>query len=129
MAYRATDAMWAEAVAVLARADRLHRQFFRPSPVGWEPPIDIVETGRELVLTAALPGVGLDDLEVVIRPGELELRGIRRLPDALRTARVHRMEIPHGRFERHVRLPPGEYELGRPQLVAGCLTLVLRKLP
>ena len=38
------------------------------------------------------------------------------------------MELPHGRFERRVTLPPGRYELVRRELVDGCLTVILRKL-
>ena len=41
--------MWAEACALLDRAEQLHRQFFEPSREGgrharWEPPIDVFET-------------------------------------------------------------------------------------
>jgi len=41
---------------------------------------------------------------------------------------VHRLEIPHGRFERRVALPPGSYEVERKELVNGCLLLGLKKL-
>ena len=39
--------MWGDALSLLDRADRLHRQFFRPAAARvptWEPPIDVVET-------------------------------------------------------------------------------------
>ena len=57
MARTVADLMWADALARLARADRLHQEFFRPAPTGWEPPVDLLETEQELILMAALPGV------------------------------------------------------------------------
>ncbi len=64
----------------------------------------------------------------MVGAGELAIVGIRRLPNVPRPARIHRMELPHGRFERRVCLPPGTYEITRRDLDEGCLTIVLRKL-
>ncbi len=123
----AANLMWAEALAIVARADRLHREFFRPAPAGWEPPVDLLENAEELILIAALPGVRVADVDLVISRSELAIIGTRRLPVLLGPTRIHRMELPHGRFERRVALPPGAYELVRRDLVDGCLTVVLRK--
>ena len=58
------DWMWSEACDTLARAERLHRQFFQPRGSGaWEPPVDILETEREVLIFVALPGVSLDKAE------------------------------------------------------------------
>lgn len=120
--------MWADALAAVARADRLHREFFRPAPSGWEPPVDLLETADELIVIAALPGVRAADVDLVVGRGEIAVIGTRRLPRVPGPARIHRMEVPHGRFERRVALPPGAYEIARRDLVDGCLTIVLRKL-
>lgn len=125
----ATNLMWADALAIVARADRLHREFFRPAATGWEPPVDLLETPGELILIAALPGVCAADVELVVSHRELAIVGVRRLPALPGPTRVHRMELPHGRFERHIALPPGSYELVRRDLLDGCLTIVLRKAP
>ena len=66
--------------------------------------------------------------EVVIGGSELAIVGTRRWPASLRSALVHRMELPHGRFERRLGLPPGTFEIVRHDLVDGCLTIALRKL-
>jgi len=124
----AANLMWADALAIVARADRLNREFFRPAPSGWEPPVDLLETADELILVAALPGVRVADVELVIAGGELAIVGTRRLPALLGPTRIHRMELPHGHFERRVALPHGAYELSRRDLVDGCLTVVLRKV-
>jgi len=125
----ATNLMWADALAIVARADRLHREFFRPAATGWEPPVDLLETPDELILIAALPGVRVADVELVVSHRELAIVGVRRLPVLPGPTRVHRMELPHGRFERRISLPAGSYELVRRDLVDGCLTIVLRKAP
>lgn len=128
MPRNAADLMWADALAAVARADRLHRDFFRPAPGGWEPPVDLLETSGGLILVAALPGVRVADVDLVIGRGEIAVIGTRRLPRLPGPARIHRMEIPHGHFERRVTLPPGSYELVGRELVDGCLTVTLRKL-
>ena len=122
------DKMWADAVAMLDRADRIHREFFRPGAAGWEPPVDLLESSSELIIIAALPGVKAGDIDLVIGSGELAIVGTRRMPAVPRPARIHRLELPHGQFERRVRLPPGAYKLTGRDLADGCLTIVLRKL-
>jgi len=99
---------------MLARAERMHREFFRPvrSPAmapasvpTWEPPVDVLETGREVLVLVALPGVDIDHAQAVIEDGDLVIAGTRILPPELRTATIHRLELPQGRFHRRLRLP------------------------
>jgi HSP20 family protein len=124
----ASDILWAEAVSALARVDRLHRDFFRPDPRGWEPPVDVLETRDELVIMAALPGISTEEVEIVVHEDSLSIVGIRRLPPFLQRARVLRMELPHGRFERRVGIPSGRYEMTRRDLTDGLLVVILRRL-
>jgi HSP20 family molecular chaperone IbpA len=123
--------MWAEACAMLERAEGLHRQFFQPavSPrrANWEPPVDIFETERELLIIAALPGVESRDLEVAIDGITLVVAGVRHPPFDTRGASVHRLEIPYGRFERRIRLPAVPLQLSRSELERGCLQVSLAK--
>jgi len=49
------------------------------------------------------------------------------LPPELRTATIHRLELPQGRFERRVRLPTGRYRDVRRSAADGCLVVTLRK--
>jgi HSP20 family protein len=122
--------MWSEACRLLDRADSLHRRFFQvgAEPVGWQPPADVYETEHELLIEIALPGVAAEDLEVGVEAGLLVVRGERGLPAIPGPAVIRRMELPHGRFERRIRLPPGKYEFAKRALSEGCLQLVLRKL-
>jgi HSP20 family protein len=125
--------MWAEACALLGEADRLQRQFFRlatleRTPPAWEPPVDVFEDERELVVVVAMPGVPSDRVEVRNEQHVLVVRGTRSLPIDGSRQRVRRLEIPYGAFERRIALPPGRLEIETPELVQGCLVIRIRKL-
>jgi HSP20 family molecular chaperone IbpA len=124
--------MWSEACEMLARAERLHRQLFQPvrslsHPPAWEPPADVLETEREVLVIVALPGVNADRVEAAIEGNELVLGGKRTFPAELGTAVIHRLELPQGRFERRLRLPAGRYIDIRRSFMDGCLVVVLKK--
>ena len=128
---RLHDWMWSEAVDMLSRADRMNRQAFRPAATprpSWEPPVDVLETEHEVLIFAALPGVSLDQVDASIEDGQLVIVGHRTLPEQLRTAVIHRMELPQGRFERRIPLPPGRYGLVARALIDGCLVVSLGKI-
>jgi len=124
--------MWAEACEMLARAERLHREMFRPVgsvtllPV-WEPPVDILETEREVLVLVALPGVDVERVDAAIEGRHLLIAGTRILPPELRTAIIHRLELPQGRFERRLPLPAGHYSSVHRAVSHGCLLITLQK--
>ena len=123
--------MWQRARAILEQADRGQRPV-RPRESGgrptWEPPADVFETPTEVWVVVALPGVEPSDVSVEFDGQGVTVRGSRHLPSGFRGAGVHRLEIPHGHFERFVELPPGTYELGRHSAIDGCFFLRLVKL-
>jgi len=123
--------MWAEALGMLERAERLQRDFFRPGvpAAAWEPPVDVLETADELWIIAALPGVEPGDLQVTIEGDSIRIAGHRRFPSALRGAAIHRLELPNGRFERRIRMRGMQLTLARSELANGCLFLGLVKQP
>jgi HSP20 family protein len=124
--------MLSEAIEQLARAERMHRQFFSLKAAAesqvssWEPPIDVLETDDELLIFVALPGVDPEEVEAIIADGVLIVSGQRTLPRELRDARIHRLELPQGRFERRIALPTGRYAVSR-FAVNGCIVLRLAK--
>jgi HSP20 family protein len=134
MASRDVEAwMWSEACDMLARAERMHRQFFQLQPStlrspAWEPPADVLETEREVLVLVALPGINADRVETAIEDGDLLIAGLRVLPAELRNAVIHRLELPQGRFERRLPLPAGRYDDVRRVAVDGCLLIKLRKV-
>jgi HSP20 family protein len=125
--------MWSQACEMLARAERLNRELFRPLgsvarlPT-WEPPVDMLETEHEVLVLVALPGVNAERVEAILDGSELVVAGTRVLPSELRTAVIHRLELPQGRFERRVPLPAGRYSAVSRSAIDGCLLITLRKL-
>jgi HSP20 family protein len=123
--------MLSEAVEVLMRADRMHREVFQLRPTSarpaWEPPVDMLETNDEVLIFIALPGVAAERVDATIEDGTLIVSGRRVLPPQLRTAIIHRLELPQGRFERRIALPPGLYDGIARTVDDGCLLISLRK--
>lgn len=123
--------MLSEAIETLARAERMHRQLFQlrhaTGRLCWEPPVDVLETDREVLILVALPGVDPDQVSAVIEDGMLVVSGRRVLPPELRNAVIHRLELPQGRFERRVPLPAGRYSGVRHAAGNGCLLISLHK--
>ncbi len=125
--------MWAEACALLDRAEQLHRQFFEPASEGtrsarWEPPIDVLETERQLRIIVALPGVAPEAVQVHTEGGILTILGSRPLPGRGENANIVRLEIPYGSFERRIALQLNRLRLAERELVNGCLVLTFVKL-
>jgi HSP20 family molecular chaperone IbpA len=122
--------MFAEACAMLKQAEQLHRQFFEPSEgtcaARWEPPVDVFETERELVIITALPGVPPEAVRAEIEGATLIITGTRPLPTAGRRANIVRLEIPYGRFERRITVS-GPLRLAARELQDGCLILTFAK--
>ena len=127
-----TDWMWAQACDLIAQAERMHGQFFRlaSSVRGnalWEPPVDVFEDEREVVIVVAVPGVTDAGVEVTTEPGALVVRAERPQPFAGHRYAVRQLEIPYGYFERRISLPQGTWQSMSHELANGCLVLRLRK--
>jgi HSP20 family protein len=124
--------MWANALRMLDRAERIQQRFFEPGrgsgQACWEPPVDVFETATGLFLVVALPGVEPEAIVISFESGACVVAGKRELPLSTEPAVIRRLEIPYGQFERRIPLPPGRYELARREVVTGCLLLSLRKL-
>lgn len=124
--------MLTDAIEALARAERLHQSFLNLHPRGetsepsWEPPMDVIETEQEILILVALPGVDPDEVEAALDGGTLVISGRRTLPSELRNARILRLELPQGRFERRIALPTGRYTISR-FAAHGCVGLRLGK--
>lgn len=122
--------MWAEALEVLERAERLQRQFFLPSESAtsrscWAPPADVFETPDSFVVLLALPDVDPTGIRLAFENGSLSVAGERRLPGKLSGATIRRLEIPQGRFERQIALAARSIE--RSEFKNGCLMVILAK--
>lgn len=123
--------VFGDTLELVRDAERLQRRLFTADSLQsrvpcWEPPVDLYEHGSELTLHVALPGVASSQIEVALESGAVVVRGKRPMPPALLRGAIHHLEIPYGRFERRIKLPPGSFSLHEQFLEGGCLVVVLR---
>ena len=71
----------------------------------WPPAVDITERKDAYLVTAELPGFGIDDVELTFQDDVLTIQGERQhMPDA-DGDKVHRAERHYGMFRRSITLP------------------------
>lgn len=78
-------------------------------PRSWMPRVDIQETEKEYVLTAALPGVRKEDVRLDVRDGVLSIAGERKTEKEEKGRTWLRKETTYGSFERSFVLPEGTH--------------------
>src|ERR1700686_5183555 len=75
---------------------------------GWTPPVDLYETASEFVLTAEVPGISRNQIEIHAEENRIVIRGERSSGPTGRDVpceQYHRVERGHGRFSRAFMLP------------------------
>jgi HSP20 family protein len=95
----------------------------------WAPPIDVYETEDRYVVTAEVPGLSREQIELAVQDNRLLIRGTRSAstPESA-TRHYHQVERGHGSFERTFRFAdPVEHERIAADLRDGVLTVTLPK--
>ena len=93
---------------------------------GWTPPVDLYETSGAFVLTAELPGLNRNDIEIHAEESRIVIRGER--AGQVPCEQYHRVERGHGRFSRAFLLPePIDIEAVTADLKDGLLTVTIPK--
>ena len=81
-----------------------------PESMGWVPAMDIVETAKEVTLTAELAGIDQKDVDITVEDGVLTIRGEKteeRKEEDEKDKKVYLYERSYGSFQRSFALPPG----------------------
>ena len=79
------------------RLERLSRY----QPDSWTPPIDVYEIDGAYVVTAEVPGIARDQIDIAVEDSRLILQGRRELrPQAGGAVHFHQVERGHGAFRR-----------------------------
>ena len=68
-------------------------------------PLDVAENDEAYVLTAELPGVPMDNVEVNVEDNVITIAGCKPAPEDTDTTKYHRIERPYGSFQRSLALP------------------------
>ena len=71
----------------------------------WAPAVDIREQENSYLLSADIPGVDRENIEITLEDGVLTLKGERREETATNGQEYRRRERAHGTFMRHFTLP------------------------
>ena len=100
----------------------------RPLRGSWVPAVNILEREDGIVITADLPGLKAEDVEVTIDNGVLTLKGERRLEEIAEGETYHRVERSYGTFERSFSIPNSvDTKKIEARFVNGEMTLTLPK--
>ncbi|GAB4371584.1 MAG: Hsp20/alpha crystallin family protein [Calditrichia bacterium] len=73
--------------------------------IEWYPRVDIRESKDEFILTAEIPGVEKEDIEVVLKDDVLTISGERKKEKEEKDVNYHRVERNYGKFCRSFRIP------------------------
>jgi len=94
----------------------------------WAPAVDIYEHEGNIVLTAELPGVDPQDVDIRVENNVLTLRGERKWSQDVQRESYHRVERAYGGFTRSFTLPNVvDTEKIKADFKDGMLKLVLPK--
>jgi HSP20 family protein len=97
---------------------------------GWTPPVDLYENASEFVLTAELPGLTREQIEIQVEDSRIVIRGARGCETTreIPCEQYHRVERGHGRFSRGFSLPEPIDVVGvSADLKDGILTVTIPK--
>ena len=93
-------------------SDRLNRLFVQPtsgeatSRASWSPSVNVEESKEEILLTAELPGMSIEDVDIEVENNVLTLRGEKKQErEEKDDRRYHVWERCYGGFERQFTLP------------------------
>jgi len=101
---------------------------FGPTPTSLALPVDMYETEDDLIVTAPVPGVQSEDIEVTVTGDALTIKGSVKSEVDLERANFHRQERRFGAFARSLSLPvPVRTDKAEAKFKDGVLTLVLPK--
>jgi HSP20 family protein len=78
---------------------------FETTAGDWAPRLDVSETTDAMMVTAEMPGVDPNDIEIALTGDVLTLKGEKEKRDEKKEERFHRVERIYGAFLRSVRLP------------------------
>ncbi|MFP4029664.1 MAG: Hsp20/alpha crystallin family protein [Candidatus Brocadiia bacterium] len=98
---------WHEIDRVRRRMGRLLSDVAQASFGGGFPPVNVRSNEEKAVVTAELPGIDLEDLDISVENDTLTIQGSRESEELDEGERFRRHERGHGAFRRTIALPFG----------------------
>jgi HSP20 family protein len=102
-------------VSIREEMNRLFDSFFSAIPERrrgllegeWVPSVDVAETDEGIVVTAELPGIKQEEVDISIADNVLTLKGEKKEEKEVKEKNYHRVERSYGSFQRSISLPTG----------------------
>jgi HSP20 family protein len=111
-----------------ASASKADRWFGDFSPSVFQPRVDVVDEEGALQITAELPGMERQDLEILVENNALVLSGEKKLESESNEKGCYRTERAFGRFQRVIPLPDGiDFDQAAASFDKGVLTIRIPK--
>ena len=99
-------------LSIHGEMNRLFDDFFTPRPLHrrlledvWHPSVDVAENADGIIITAELPGMTEDDVDISIIDSVLTLGGEKKQEKEIKEDSYHRIERSYGKFQRFFNLP------------------------
>ncbi len=111
----------------------LMERFFGNGGEGWgltryTPSLSVAETDNAYEVSAELPGLKLEEVNVELKEGNLWISGEKKEEAEAKGKTFHRMERRHGEFRRMIRIPGAvEEQKVEAKFENGVLTVVIPK--
>lgn len=101
---------WQELTTLQQNVNELFNNFFNSlasiKEIAFTPQINMYETGKEIILNVALPGIIQEDFDISLEKEDvLYIRGERNNPHEAIVGLCHIGELCYGYFERKIQLP------------------------
>ena len=97
-----SDRLWRDPLSLFGEMDRFFGDF---APRTFQPSVDVIDEGKHVRVTAELPGLDKDDIEITVQDGVLVLRGEKRSEAESEEDGCYRLERYVGEFQRVLPLP------------------------
>ncbi len=105
-------------------------RFFGNGHDSFMPSVDIKEKGNEFIVTAELPGMDAEDVDISISEDVLTLRGEKKEEREEKEGNYYRRECAYGSFHRDIPLPAEvDPDKAQAEFKRGVLTIRLPKKP
>ena len=94
------------------------------------PSVDVVEEDDEILVTAELPGMDPDEIDIQVSGDELTIHGEKRESSDTNDGGLHHCERRYGTFTRRIELPPSaDTDRIEAEQLDGVLTVRIQKRP
>lgn len=105
MLFPASAYMRSDPFDLMRRMTRDLDRGYAPRTAAAFPAVNVWQGAEAVAVTAELPGVEPEDIDITVKENVLTISGERKAPDAAGEATWHRRERRFGRFSRAIRLP------------------------